>query len=178
MYTGDQHRRVMRGVRQLRGVVGSTSVTVSIVSAGYDVITEDRLVAPYDLTFRTMSRAEARCWAIHLGIARDVRATLHEPDLVFVLLGARYLDALQPPLPVKDGQRLIYFVSPGGASRVAGPGAVAIPAGVDECRRYGAGMIGLKGRMLELLAAEVAQRGAVALQEVAADPTPRKSNKP
>ena len=173
MYTGDQHRRVMRGVQQLRDVVGSAAVTLRIVSAGYGVITEDRLVAPYDLTFSRMSRTHARSWANSLGIAADLRAAMREPDLIFVLLGAHYLDAVRPPLPVRDGQRLIYFVSRAEMSRVVGPGAVAIPAGLDESRRYGASTIGLKGRMLELFAAHVAQRGAMVLRQVAADPTPR-----
>jgi len=45
-----------------------------------------------------MSRREALAWSRHVGIARDVRAAATGFPLVEFLLGARYLDALEPPV--------------------------------------------------------------------------------
>lgn len=107
IYTGEQHRRMMRGVWQLREVFGAEAFAVRIVSGGYGVIAEDRLIAPYDLTFNSMSRREARSWSDALGIAAGVRAAIRGSDLVVLLLGARYLDSVQPPLAAREEQRLV-----------------------------------------------------------------------
>src|SRR5688572_11012428 len=79
MYTGPQHLHVLGGVEHLRHHYGQDAVTLKIVSAGYGVIDEHRVIAPYDLTFNTMSRRQAREWARHLAIASDFRQTLFTP---------------------------------------------------------------------------------------------------
>jgi hypothetical protein len=46
MYTGRQHVAAMRGVDAIRAALGSQSVDVAIVSAGYGVVGETRPIAP------------------------------------------------------------------------------------------------------------------------------------
>lgn len=65
LYTGMQHRYLMRGVEQIRQRCGPRSVSVKIISAGYGLVDEHRLLAPYEATFEEMSRLEARGWARH-----------------------------------------------------------------------------------------------------------------
>jgi|SRR5208337_2314134 len=48
MYTGRQHTQMMQGVRLVRSAFGKDVCTLAILSAGYRLIPEDRLIAPYD----------------------------------------------------------------------------------------------------------------------------------
>jgi hypothetical protein len=171
MYTGQQHVCAMRAVRLLRGTLGTDAVKTCILSAGYGAIDEDRLIAPYDVTFSSMPRSEARRWARQIGAADGIRARLPGHDLVIVLLGSLYLEAVDPPLPVADGQRIIYFAKAAERGRLTRDGGVAVLAGARESTRYGMGIIGLKGRMLELFAQAVAREGQPVVDEVYADDT-------
>ncbi|GGM21330.1 hypothetical protein GCM10011608_02490 [Micromonospora sonchi] len=171
MYTGQQHVRAMAGVRRLRKVLGDDGVQVSILSAGYGLIREDRPIAPYDVTFNSMGRPKARSWAEQLGVPDAARRFAHGHDLVFVLLGSAYLDALAPPLDVGPGQRVVFFAPSKERSRVGR--ATLVPAGLEECARFGAGLIALKGRMLELLGRAVSMEGFPLLEEILADDSPK-----
>lgn len=171
MYTGQQHVRAMRGVQAMRTALGARAVEVAILSAGYGVVAESRSIAPYDVTFSGKSTTAIRTRGARLGVPAAARSLLHERDVVFLLLGSDYLSALDPPLPRWEGQRLVYFAKP-SESRVRSD-SVVVPAGKAEAGRYGAGLVALKGRMLELIGAAVSRSGATVLEEIRADPTPR-----
>ncbi len=173
MYTGQQHVCAMNGVRLLRETLGLDAVNICVLSAGYGVIDEDRLIAPYDVTFSGMPRPEARQWARQIGAADGIRQRLSGHDLVLVLLGSLYLEAVDPPLPVADGQRVIYFAKEAERGRLTRTGSVLVPAGAAESTQYRMGLIGLKGRMLELFAQAVARDGQSVLDAVCADGTGR-----
>jgi len=171
MYTGQQHVCAMNGVRRLRGTLGADAVKICILSAGYGVIDEDRLIAPYDVTFSGMPRSEARRWARQIGAADGIRTRLPGHDLVIVLLGSLYLEAVDPPLPTGDGQRVIYFSKAAERGRLTRTGGVLVLAGARESARYRMGIIGLKGRMLELFSQAVARDGQSIIDAVCADGT-------
>jgi hypothetical protein len=171
MYTGQQHVCAMNGVRLLRQSLGAAAVQVCIVSAGYGVLDEGRLIAPYDVTFSAMARAEARRWARDIGAADGIRARLPGHDLVLVLLGSSYLDAVDPPLPAAGGQRVIYFAKAAEQRRLTRTGGVLVLAGAAESTRCGMGLIGLKGRMLELFGQAVDRHGHSLVEAVRADST-------
>lgn len=170
MYTGQQYLRAMCGVRALRRVLGDRAVDVAILSAGYGVTEETRAISPDDVTFTGMSKAAIRRRGARLGVPAAVSALLPGRDIVFLLLGSDYLSALGPPPPASPEQRLVYLARP-GETRVA-RGSVVVPAGKAEASRYGAGLVALKGRMLELVGAAVLRGGAGVLEEVKADSTP------
>jgi len=169
MYTGQQHLRAMRGVEAMRTVLGAGAVNVAIISAGYGVVDETRSIAPYNVTFSGMSTNAIRTRGARLGVPAATRALLPGHDVVFLLLGSDYLTALDPPLTASGGQRLVYLAKP-GESRVT-PDSVVVPAGKAEAGRYGAGLVALKGRMLELIGAAVGRDGARVLEKIKADPT-------
>ena len=163
LYAGLQHTFMMRGVDALRKRFGRESVAVAIVSAGYGLVAEDQLLAPYEATFNGMSRREALAWSRHLGIARDVRVAATGFSLVVFLLGARYLDVLEPPMVPRAGQRFIFLAGSGKEAAVGGRGVTVVRAGPEEAAAYGSPAIAVKGRMFELFArgfAEEAQAGA------------------
>jgi hypothetical protein len=140
-------------VRRIRARYGKKAVELRIVSAGYGLVNEEQMLAPYNVTFNNMRGSAARDWARRLNIPADVRSCLAPYPLVIVLLGERYLQAVAPPVPAARGQRLIFLAKPGLAGRVAGPRVTSVNAGTAETSRYGAGTIALKGKMFELFAA-------------------------
>jgi hypothetical protein len=169
MYTGMQHLRLMEGVAALRGA--GIPVDVAIVSAGYGLIPESRKIAPYEVTFNTMKGPEVDEWAIRLGIHDDLVRTLEGYDLVFVLLGDKYLRAaaLRDYRP-RPGQTLLFFAS--GMSRKAlphGDGIVSIELGNADARSFGYGLVGLKGYLFKKLA-ETAAHDAALLDRLHDDP--------
>lgn len=88
LYSGEQHVRLMRGVRAAREQ--GAEVSVSILSAGDGVVEEGQMIAPYEMTFNTMKKKESRAWATMLGIQKRVREVLAAPsDMTLILLGDR-----------------------------------------------------------------------------------------
>jgi hypothetical protein len=169
MYTGEQHQAAMRGVDDIRTELGTT-VVVAILSAGYGVVDESRLISPYNVTFSGMSTTAIRARGARLGVPAAVRDVLPGHDVVFLLLGSDYLTSLAPPLVPSGDQRLVCFAKP-SEKRIAST-SVLIPAGKTETRRWGAGYVALKGRMLELIGAAVRRDGTQVLETIKADPTP------
>jgi hypothetical protein len=136
MYTGDQHVEVMRGVKGIRERFGTQAVCVRIISAGYGLVSEDRPIAPYDVTFSNMKR-EAAAWARCLHIADDVRETIRGWPLAIFLLGDDYFAAIDPPIsPSDDGQRLLFVAKPRVATRLSAIGVTWVPAGEHEVRDF------------------------------------------
>src|ERR1700722_13918517 len=78
MYTGKQHEYLMRGVDKLRRAYGDNFVDLRILSAGYGLIEEDRVICPYDVTFSKMGKPQRRAWGHSLGVTRDGRAALED----------------------------------------------------------------------------------------------------
>lgn len=155
MYTGMQHLRLMEGVAALRGA--GITVDVAIVSAGYGLISETRKIAPYEVTFNSMRGPEIDEWAIRLGIHDALVRTLAGYDLVFFLLGDKYLRAaaLRDYRP-HQGQTLLFFAS--GTSRKSlpcGAGIASVELGNADARRFGYGLVGLKGELFRRLASGV-----------------------
>lgn len=156
LYTGMQHRHLMRGIDRLRRRYGRETVELKIISAGYGLVDENRLLVPYEATFEEMSRTEARAWARALGIAAAVRESLTGRTLVVVLLGARYLEAIEPPLRPETAQRIVFLARADMRERLDAPGVTVVPVGKVEAARYHAGHVALKGRMFDLFAAGLA----------------------
>ncbi len=79
--------------------------------------------------------------------------------LVVFLLGAAYLDAVEPPVKPEPGQRLLFLAAPAEASRLLAPGVTVVPAGKAEARSYGSGLVALKGKMFLCLARALTGHG-------------------
>jgi hypothetical protein len=171
MYTGQQHLCLMRGVKTLRRAFGNEYIDLRILSAGYGLIGEDRPIYPYNVTFNDMRRSQARAWARQLGVPSDVRACLVDVEVAIFLLGAKYLDAINPPIPAHSGQRLVFLAAPSESSRLAGAGVVMVSAGQAAATRYRSTNMALKGKMFERFAEALAARREL-LGEIIADPSP------
>ncbi len=151
MYTGEQHVRVMRGVSAFRSSppTRDSSLALHVLSAGYGIIPEDRVIAPYEVTFATMKAKEIDAWSKTLGVPEDFRRLVSQPyDLGLILLGDNYLRACQLDKTVKCGGPTILFCGTGMAKKfpkLANVRVVAISN--PEAKRFSCGLIGLKGEL-------------------------------
>jgi hypothetical protein len=129
-------------------------IDVSIVSAGYGLISENRVIAPYEVTFNTMKGHEINDWAKRLKIHQSLEKIISDYDLIFVLLGEKYLRAISLPLTLYKEQTWI-FLDPGSCSnliKTSDPQAFVLPLTNTEAKRYGFGSVGLKGFLFKQFA--------------------------
>lgn len=158
LYTGDQHVRLMRGVEEARSK--GVEVTLRILSAGYGLIPEDRLIAPYESTFATMKSRELKEWAHRLNVPDDFRTLMDKSyDLGLILLGDNYLRACMLNVAVKLGGPTLLFGGEGPVNKLPRiPNLQVVVLSIPEAKRFSCGMIGLKGevaaRLLRKLSVE------------------------
>jgi hypothetical protein len=153
MYTGEQHVRLMRGVKALRTVSerngNHIAVDVHILSAGYGLISEFRKIAPYGCTFATMKAKELRRWADQIHVPEDFRRLAEGPyDLGLVLLGDNYLQACELKFDLKFGGSTVLFCGNGQAQRMPRiPNLRVLRLSNAEAKLFSCGLVGLKGEL-------------------------------
>lgn len=148
MYSGQQHTRLMQGVKALREEE-EHEVDLWILSAGYGLIPADRKIAPYECTFSGMRKAELRSWARELNIPKDFRKVLGcSFDVGIVLLGNDYLEACDLKDPVELGGPTLFVCSSSTAEHVNRiDQARAVPLRNQEAVRFSCGLVSLKGKV-------------------------------
>ncbi|WP_155539352.1 DUF6884 domain-containing protein [Tolypothrix sp. PCC 7601] len=156
MYTGLQHLRLMEGVDILRSRFGKEVVDVKIISAGYGLIPEDKVIVPYSVTFNSMKSDEISSWANFIGIHKDFQETVIGYDLVFVLLGDKYLRALNLPVETHPKQTFIILASNKSRNLVflEDTNFELLTFSNADASRFGCALVGLKGQLLKLIASE------------------------
>ena len=171
MYTGMQHLRLMEGVQLLRQALGQDAVTVTILSAGYGLIEENRAISPYEVTFNGMKGHEVDAWAQYLKVHEVLEKAVQGYDLIFLLLGDNYLRAINLPIETQPDQTLIALTSQSSAKFVKGLSAktFVLPLTNAEARRYSYGLVGLKGFLFKQFASVVAKQAEL-LQQVCEKP--------
>jgi len=157
IYTGQQHIRLMKGIRHFQERGGSNKVDLWVLSAGYGLVRGDKAVVPYECTFQNMSASEASSWSEHLNIPAQARkAFKRKADLTIVLLGEPYLKALKLDDSVEFKSPTLFFTSDKARRFIKGKGAFSvIPLSNKDTKRFSCGLVGLKGelakRLLQLL---------------------------
>ena len=173
IYTGMQHQRLMEGIETLRSAYGKDIVDLYIVSAGYGLISEDREVVPYEVTFNTMNGNAIKEWSQHLGIHHDLGELVQKYDLVLFLLGDKYLKAVGLPFDeAKDDQKLVFFAS--GTSKKMIPSHAPyyfVEVGQEDAKSFSYGLVGLKGYLFKLMAMDAAKDDPALFEKVYADPS-------
>jgi hypothetical protein len=165
MYAGQQHVRLMRGVRALRtaSLANGTprpAVDLFIVSAGYGLVPGDRRIAPYECTFTGMAGKALRAWADTLAIPATFRRLLRRQyDLAIVLLSDPYLKACALDRAVDPSGPVVLLCSGTAAAKFPiVPRVRLVGLTKADAGRFHCGLVGLKGevagRLLELLAAD------------------------
>ncbi len=165
LYTGQQHARLMRGVRALRTArrtdgARAAVVDLFILSAGYGWVAGKRKLAPYECTFTGMSSTQLRRWADTLAVPAQARRLLaRKYELALVLLGGSYLKACRFRDGPAPGGPVFFLCGADSVGRVLiHPRASELVLAKGDARRFRCGFVGLKGevaaRILELLAAD------------------------
>ena len=151
LYTGQQHLHLMRAVHTIRQqrAQGETmlEVEVSILSAGYGLVPEDRLLVPYEVTFAGMKKSEIRAWSEHLGIAADIRVWIEQPtDLALILLGDDYQEAAGFVSDRVFGAPTLLFCGTVAARALPNwPGVRKVVLSRQTAKRFRQGLVSLKG---------------------------------
>ena len=137
LYVGEQHRRLMDGVGQLRRLL---EVQVWILSAKAGVVAGHEVLEGYDESFTGIGREEVRRRGEALGIPGDLRTLGSMPArLTLLLAGNEYFDAARLDEPVAWAAPTIAFVSPRSASRIPPhPLLRTVAVGQAEARRFSA----------------------------------------
>ncbi len=172
MYTGAQHLRLMEGVSMLREHYGSDVVNLGIVSAGYGLISENRPIVPYEVTFNDMTARETVEWSRFLNIHSDLSEFIKGYDLIFFLLGDKYLRSLELPLgTIGKGQQLIFLSSKTSKKLIPNEKPYYfIEVGKKEASSFSYGLVGLKGFLFKLLAQEIVVEGEELLNRIYSNP--------
>lgn len=172
IYTGMQHQRLMEGIETLRRKFGHDIVDLYVVSAGYGLISEDREVVPYEVTFNTMNGLAITEWSQKIGIHKDLDELVPKYDLVLFLLGDKYLKAVGLPLESASAdQRLVFFAS--GTSKKMIPDRKPyffVEVGQEDAKSFSYGLVGLKGYLFKLLAQDAVKEDATLFEKIYSDP--------
>ncbi len=157
MYTGIQHLRLMEGINLLRSSIGKEVIDLYILSAGYGLINEERIIAPYEVTFNSMNSKQILKWSNHLKIPQTLLKLISNYDLILFLLGEKYIRALQLNLlKIYGNQKLVFLGGMNSFHLIPKNGNTAfIKLGPKEASDFSYGLIGLKGYLFKLLANEV-----------------------
>ena len=177
LYTGAEHRYVAAAVERLQVLA---EVDWRIVSAGFGLVGPETALPPYECTFKdpdavaervagfghdpdSLTRAEQlRALAGELGLVEDVRDWLDGGyDLLFVLLGKEYLQAVEPALEDLPDRTAAFAFAAGGTRELIGECAW-VPATDDERAALGTTWTRLKGEQLWNLACAVSSPGELA----------------
>jgi hypothetical protein len=168
LYAGQQHVRLMRGVRAYRAAQRPVGpLRLHILSAYHGLVPAARRVATYDHTFAGQPRDVVREHARQLGVPARIRALLKPRyGLGLLLLGDDYLEACALDADVRLGGPTIAFCAPNVAKRLpALAGLRIVLLHNREAQRFSCGLIALKGelggRLLAGLAATPASLDAV-----------------
>jgi hypothetical protein len=160
LYSGQQHVRLMKGIKATEGKL---DIDLHIVSAGYGLVDADRPLAPYECTFTGRGKADLADWAGKLNIPEDFRTLVGQSyDLALLLLGDDYLAACRLDDQIKLGSPTLIFCG-GNTSKNLPKLDRLVPVTLTnaEAKRFSCGLVGLKGELAARLLARLASDKAM-----------------
>lgn len=146
LYTGRQQNYVRDAVRRLRS--NGHDVERYFISAGFGLVAEDVHLPPYEVTFSSMNVGEIRERSAKLHIQEDLRRVIEESDydIVFFTLGKDYYTSI-------DIDEMVQGVRADRIGVVFNRELVedqfdnieSVPARIEDAKRHGTIVVGLKG---------------------------------
>ena len=171
MYTGQQHRHLVEGLRAFRQVHESTVVDLHIISAGYGLLAEDDIIVPYNVTFSGLNKSDLEASSNRLQLHERVETLITDYDLVFFLLGREYVQALQLPFEVSRKVSQIFLLGTGYKKLI--PDLLNthfVPVGSDLARELGVMGVALKGFVFKKICEHVCRDGLQVFAQIVQDP--------
>lgn len=155
LYSGRQQQLVSQAVDQLRAA--EVRVDRYFVSAGFGIVPENQSLPAYDVSFQGKEHAETRGRKLGLPEAVTQLITDQEKyDVVFLLLGATYYEAIDVEKAVREAPEdtfVVVFNREGLAEDDST--TLSLKANAETGSRYGGGAIGVKGTYLKNFASNV-----------------------
>jgi hypothetical protein len=171
MYTGRQHLYLKAGLEQVRACYQETVIDLHIISAGYGLLNESDVIVPYNVTFAGLKKKELLARSNSLQLHERVETLIAGYDLVFFLLGEKYVQALQLPFEVPDAVTQIFLLGQGYRKLIPDSSNTHfVPVGNDLARELGVMGVALKGFVFKLLSAVVCREGLQVFEEIRQDP--------
>lgn len=173
LYAGQQHVRLMRGIRDYRRAgQPAGELRFHILSACHGLLPAGRRISSYDHSFSGLSTAAVRRRGREKNVPGDIRKLLRKPfRLGVMLLGNSYLRTCDLDGDTELGGPLLCFCSPAlarGMPKIAELRTISLANA--EARRFSCGLVALKGelagRLLSRLAADPEQVGSFASLQV------------
>jgi len=156
MYTGQQHVRLLRGLDALRKACPYIRVDLKIISAGYGLIDENVPIVPYEMSFNMLKAKALREWADSLKLPYWVLSVMAVYDLTIFLLGEKYLRAVNLPSELEIPGACVFLTGKGSQPHLPKSSNVyTVFLESKDARRLGAGLVALKGRVVEILGEHV-----------------------
>jgi hypothetical protein len=141
LYLGEQHVRLMRGVRAARE--RGHDVQVWIISARHGLVSGDRVIEPYDESFSEMRACVRKERYRQFGLDAAVRGLLRDYDMAIICLGELYAEPIGFRRYVYTAPTVRYVGTPAPPRRFY----QEIAADNDKARETGCGVVGLKGEL-------------------------------
>ncbi len=148
LYGGQQHIRLMRGVKEYRDAAQPVGrLQFHILSAYYGLLSARRSITSYDHSFSGLSTEAIRRQSLDKKVPEDIRKVLCKPfDLGILMLGDPYLRACDLDTGVKLAGPTIAFCSPKMARWLPDiDGLRTVELSNREARRFSCGLAALKG---------------------------------
>lgn len=118
-----------------------------------------------------MKLGEVDEWSEFLDIHQDFADIIADYELVFMLLGEKYLRALKLPVTTNSKQTFVFLASAGSKKYIKIDNAKSsiIPLSNADAEKYGYGLVGLKGFLFKQFAGKVVENSDL-LNEVHYNP--------
>lgn len=172
MYTGEQHKHLMKGLEQVREKYGKQSIDLAIISAKYGLLLEGDIIDPYNYTFAVFSPAEIKTRSDHVELHDRTKELITQYDLVFFLLGEKYVQALQlasAGFVGTDAVTQIFLAGKSYRDRIP-DNAHFIDAGKDLERQLGISRRVIKGPVFKRLCGVACREGLEVFEKIRQDP--------
>ena len=170
LYTGSEHKLVMAGLGKVRkhAKYGDTTIDSYIVSTKHGLISEDYVVAPYNV-------CDSKNYILKGSgtkkLNEDIENLIKNFDLVFFLLGGDYVKALQLPFEVADSVTQIFLLGDTHRNLIPRlPNIHFVPAGKPLADKLRATTRTLKGLMFKTLCEAACSQGFQVFEDVKQNP--------
>jgi hypothetical protein len=150
LYAGQQHVRLMRGVREYRDAAHPAGqLHFHILSAFHGLLPAHKSIASYDQSFSGLPVEAIRRLGRAMNVPRDIRKLLSRPvDLAILILGDPYLRACALDTDVELASPTIAFCSPKVARWLPNlEGLRLVELSNREAHRFSCGLAALKGEL-------------------------------
>lgn len=171
MYTGRQHIPVMAGLKQVRTCYGKSTIDLAIISAKYGLLNECCVINPYDFTFKGLNTEAIWELSDKLKIHKQVRTLISKYEVVFFLLGEKYVQSLRLPFEEVNTVTQIFLLGDSYKNLIPDlPNTHFVSAGADLAGKLGKMVIALKGVVFKKLCEAACRDGFQVFEQIKRNP--------